>query len=294
MKISILGLCIFALMTGAIAGTNPFTEIKNLGFSPTLTKPADFSTQMAFQEDGSLSDYKGKWIVLGVSIDKPGSEKSVQEFLKKKKISFPNFLDDENEIASEYIANAVPSIYLISPDWKLVGIARGARDWSGNRIAASLSRLLKIKEVPENAELEKNSISLPGNLTPPILKSVLSKTVADIGQQLKLDIFIQWQGRLEQYLFKVPKPHLPTNIKVGQVSSESFQKEGVALLKYSYPLTFQESGSYTVGPIEMEYKSRLGGGFQATREPGIKVEISQASGKLFVFYFIGFALLLII
>jgi len=319
MKLSIFVLCIFVLMTETRAEFDPFTEIRNLGFNPSSTKPADFSAQMAEGGEQTLSDYKGKWImlafwatwcgpcqyelpileklhqslkdkglvILGISIDKEGKSKEVQKFLKNKKISFPNFLDPQNKIAGRYFANAVPSIYLISPDWKLVGIARGARDWSDLKIKSSFERLLPIKEVKENKMVADNSFSLPENLIPPVLKSVLSKASAQVGEKFSLDIFIQWQGRLEQYLFKVPKPHLPTIVDIGSVSSESFERDGVALLKYSYPLTVNEPGTYTIGPIEMEYKSRLGGGFQATRAPGKIMTINPFALKKWIFGLLG-------
>ena len=319
MKISAFLLCILAISSGVFAESGPYYEIKGLGFAPTYTKPGDFSASMANGGEKALSEYKGRWIllafwatwcgpcqyelpilerlhqkfkskglsVLGVSIDQEGSEKHVRKFLIKNKISFPQFLDGKGKIASRYFASSVPSLYLISPDWKLVGVSRGAKDWGTPKVLNSVEKLLSFKEVPENDLIAENSFSLPENLVPPILKAVLSKNVITEGESINLEIFVQWKGKLEQYLFKVPKPHLPSDIITGSVSSESLQQKGTALLKYVYPLKFKSSGEKMVGPVEMEFKSRLGGGFLTTRIPGKKVYVKGFPWARILLWIVG-------
>ncbi|MBT7768057.1 MAG: TlpA family protein disulfide reductase, partial [Bdellovibrionales bacterium] len=145
-----------AMLLGGIAHgvtSSPRQIISQLGFSPLSTGPSDFELPQVGGGKRSLSSYQGQWIwitfwatwcapcrhemptleylhqkfdgdqiaFLGVSIDQ-GATSGVEKFLQRHNITFPNLHDSQGEAASLYRATAVPTIYLISPDWKLVGL----------------------------------------------------------------------------------------------------------------------------------------------------------------------------
>ncbi len=293
------------------AKTDPLSVLKELGLQTLVTTPIDFELKSVKGDYKRLSDYKGKWIwinfwatwcgpcqyemptlesihqelegdqfvVLGISIDRGGPQ-AVKRFLDNKGITFTNLLDSNGEVSSKYKANAVPSIYVISPDWKLVGIYRGAKNWEGLDTISKLKELMAFKKVSKEAEklvgdAKGESQQLLKDLAPPKLTLKLDNT-GYLAKTHKFKVYLSWKGPAYQYAINVPKVTLPTDVELGNITSSSDSSEMQALLKYEYPLTFKKSGDYVIGPVELSYKSRAGGQELFSRAPAINISIRQS------------------
>ncbi len=300
---------------------NPFMAIDNLGFTRTFAEPLDFDLPDLSGKKHSLQEYKGKWIMLafwatwcgpcrmelpeletlynhfhqknlvmlGVAADQ-GDASQIRKFASELNLSFPILHDQEGQVAGDYQATALPSLYLISPDWKLVGVLRGAKSWNDEGTYKEFENLLKLKKTSEkyfqdnaNPAVGKGGVPIPEKLIPPEL-DVEKLDGLFSGDTSVLQIKIHWKGDPNKYLVKVPKVTFPEGIVLqGSISSGSHADEKEAILYYSYPLNFNKEGLFHLGPVIMSFQSIYGGAEQLSRHPGIDVEVKSRPRGIYYF-----------
>jgi len=68
-------------------------------------------------------------------------EKSVKEFIKKKKYTFPVYFFKSNNIPDVYDGTSIPRTYIITPDGKIAYKEIGAAKWDSEKTVVFLSNL---------------------------------------------------------------------------------------------------------------------------------------------------------
>ncbi|HAZ12337.1 MAG: hypothetical protein A2X86_03780 [Bdellovibrionales bacterium GWA2_49_15] len=313
----------FSLTAEAGGKENPFTSIENLGFTRVFTEPPSMELADLQGKAYSLQNLKGQWVmlafwatwcgpcrmelpeletlykrfrqknlvILGISTDQVDPS-AIQKFAEELKLTFPILHDESGQVAGDYQATALPSLYLISPEGKLVGVARGAKSWSDSETFNQFESLLKIKKISE-AEF-KDEVNPSGNaggpipekLIPPVLEVTKLEGITK-GTSATLQVKIHWKGDPNKYRVKVPKITFPEGIVLNDnISSSSQADEKEAVLNYSYPAHFKKEGTFHLGPIIMAFQSVYGGSEQLTRHPGIDVEV-KSPPKGFLYSIIG-------
>ncbi|MBF0362225.1 MAG: TlpA family protein disulfide reductase [Oligoflexia bacterium] len=329
--------------------SNPFQLLESVGFNTLKENALDFELPLLpANENKKFSSFKGNWIMLvfwatwcgpcvyelptleklyqkfkdkkflivGVSEDQ-GDDRNPRRFIKNNNITFPIFHDGATEIGLKYHAQALPTVYMISPDFKLVGIFRGATDWSNPDIANMITNLIAIKDVSKfdlaaaaganagagasGTNQDKKSadgksagtsaLALPNNLTPPtIVIKKLSKENFAVNEEINLEIEIKWKGDLAEYLMKVPTMILPEKgIKLLQTTSSSLSSGDEAILTYTFKLKTTadaQEGKYALGPIELAYQPRLVAGSELfSRSKSVEINITKSNlEKNFIWY----------
>ncbi|MCK5072258.1 MAG: TlpA family protein disulfide reductase [Bacteriovoracaceae bacterium] len=321
----ILILLIITVSLSSLA--NPVDLIGELGFHVTNSTPPPFVLNDLDGNAHNLEKWRGKWIILnfwatwcgpcryempelqklqgelankdfqiiGISIDQ-GSKPAIKKFIKQNNINFPILWDQSGSVSREYVASSVPSLYLISPDFKLVGILRGAKSWSDQ--ISTMARLLQYKKIPKDA-IKKISAStasspVPEKLIPPILEIKISDKNPVRGESAILNISIEWKGTPQKYIVKVPRLELPPEIEKGNVSVSSKATSKRATLVYHYPLSFMKEGNFHLGPVTLSYNSRAMGAEQFSRHPGIDLMVVKKSVPITILIIVGVVALLII
>ncbi|MBQ48479.1 MAG: hypothetical protein CMP10_13790 [Zetaproteobacteria bacterium] len=268
--------------------------IKKLGFHPLNAQPTDFLLKDMNDQEVSLENLRGKWTwlvfwatwcgackqampiletlhvgfedkglkVLAVSIDE-GGKQQVAPYAKENDLTYQMLLDSKNEVASKYQATSIPTIYLISPDLRLAGLARGAVNWETQPMLTQVAKLLEYEGLPQSTE--DIGLTLPDNLTPPEIIFTTPETGLKAGQEYKFNIAVKWQGDAHQYLIKVPKLTVPESVSVGQVSSSTNSYDGNSELHYHFPVKVNQPGKVIIGPVELAYQHRQGGNELFTR-----------------------------
>ena len=150
-----------------------------------------------------LSDYQGEWVlltffaswcgpcrsempslqvlhdslhsqgftVLGVSVD--DSAAKAQKFVQNLGVSFPVLWDEKGMASQAYRANSIPLSYLIDPRGRIVGMARGARNWSAAKsVFTSILALSPGEPGAHDADDVQYAdaqapVEMPRTLTPP-------------------------------------------------------------------------------------------------------------------------------
>lgn len=302
---------------------NPVPIIQELGFQPIDAKPIPFTLQDLSSNKRTLEQYKGRWVfllfwatwcgaclselpsleslhlefeeagltILGISTDQ-SSPSEIASFIKNQNLTFPILHDASGTVASKYQASALPTIYLISPDFKLVGLMRGARNWDDNATIAKIKELIKYTQVTKDqlsAAQQGGGGSTPihEDLAPPKIKIVSESRDFKPKKYQNIDIAIQWKGDSSKYIIKVPKIKTPDQVKIGKVSSSTQSTSGSSTLFYHFPISFTEEGKYHIGPIELSYQSRFGGKELFTRLNGIEIEVKKGTYPLSLLLGIG-------
>jgi thiol-disulfide isomerase/thioredoxin len=80
--------------------------------------------------------------VVGVSIDDPGTEENVREFVKREKIAYPVVLDPQGRIADLLQTTVIPTSALIARDGTILWMHRGIVSASDERLTAALNKAL--------------------------------------------------------------------------------------------------------------------------------------------------------
>ena len=304
----------FSLFFPSLYASNsprPLDKIASLGLEVLGGEaPIDFTLQevSGSGKTSSLSDYKGQWIwlvfwatwcsvcktemptleslfqefkdknltVLGVSVDRDSN--AVKRFMKSSSLTFPMLHDPTGKVASQYNATGVPMVYLLSPDWKLVGLARGALNWERPGVLAKVAELVKVKSI---ANLSGKTATAMADLLPPSLE-IIPPAASSLSAKRwpTFEVVVKWPGPSHLYLIKVPRLELPEGVRRGDVSSSSEGHGGHSILKYHFPLFFEEAGTFRIGPIDLSYRPRLSrlASYQTTRHPGKTVEITTTGG----------------
>lgn len=305
-----VGLC---LPSHAVSGRS---LLQSMGVEPLSQQPVDFELPTTDGKSARLSDSKGKWIwlvfwatwcgpceyelpklsalqkrfpelkILAVSVDEaPTSE--VREYLKERKIQLTTFHDQTGKVSGpKYQASAIPTLYMISPDWKLVGLFRGAQDWDTPHIHAQLEDLLKFKSWDEQTQVA-DSVVLPDNLKPPSIELISGERNHN---GIPFKVKVSWAGSSKAYLIKPPKITLPEGVKSTALASYSSAGESASLI-YSTDLSFPGPGDYLIGPVELAYRARLGGDKELfSRATAVSVTIPKTDRT--VWFVVGTLLLL--
>lgn len=314
--IRLLLIC-FSFSVTAHAGTADFQKsLEELGMTPLESEAIEFKLPAVDGNEKSFSSvnsiFREKWIfltfwatwcgpcnqeipeleklyqafraknflVLGISGDQSVSD--VERFIKEKNITFPILVDTNGEVSSLYRASAIPSIYLISPDWKIVGLVRGAAPWGEPAMAEKLAKLLKIKFDPASFTSATNRaanrtanrtktapdgspLALPTDLEPPKIKLKLPGSPIRSGEKFLLKVEITWPGDSSKYVIRIPQIKLADAFKLQNVSSAVNSLMDSSQLVYDFDILAQKNGTFDIGPVELAYKNRQGGEDQFTR-----------------------------
>ena len=104
----------------------------------------------------SESDFQ----VIGVSIDDPGSEKAIQQFLASKNIRYTVWLDPANSFQYVFRTIGVPESFLINQNGEIVYQWKGAFDPMSDSTISLVDSVISKSElsIPENTLLENGII----------------------------------------------------------------------------------------------------------------------------------------
>lgn len=69
---------------------------------------------------------------------------TVRRFARRYELTFPILLDANGEVTQKYVANAIPTSYIVDKEGKAVGKVIGPRNWDGEHARALLEALLGI------------------------------------------------------------------------------------------------------------------------------------------------------
>ncbi len=297
------------------AGNDLYSTVGELGFSPMKATPPDFEIEDLKGERHRLSDLKGKWIwlnfwatwcgpcreempslqalsvklegtpfhLLGVSVDQ-GHRNLVEKFVQKNQLTFPIWHDTEGKASSLYQASSIPIAYLISPDWNIVGVFRGGRDWDNPQVFHSLNKILSFKETPDDFTTNQKSIDtpseiveLPNNLVPPQLEVSLSDDPLIKNQEYLFKVRVQWPQNSKEYFIRIPEIKLEgDSLEILNVSSSALNDK---ILSYDFTIKPKKEGEVNIGPILLSYRPKVGGKELFARHEGIKKSVENFSKK---------------
>ena len=213
--------------------------------------------------------------VLAVSVDR--QREVIAPFVDQLGLTLPVYWDDGGRAGEAYRATSIPVSYLIDPSGRLVGMARGARDWAAT--APLFDALLALPPaesggVSHYAQLDR--FELPEVLEPPTADWSLPAEAPRPGRPFILEVRLAWSGRLEDYLPQPPQIALPEGLRRGRVAASSSSLDRGHLVRYQIELTASEPGIYELEEIELRYLPALGDGPAATRVPGPTLEVAAA------------------
>jgi len=216
--------------------------------------------------------------VLGVSVD--NDRTPLDPFVRQLKLSFPILWDQQGRVGALYRASSIPVSYLIDPAGRVVGVSRGARDWSA--LTAMLDALLDA--VPPTADTDARDIAdayasgdqpvVLGEVTdPPTAELALETQTPQAGKPFFLDIHLRWAGNFDEYLPQTPQIQLPEGVVRETVTASTSSRQGRNQLTYRVTLRAEEPGSYALDPVELRYTPRFDGQPMASRVQGPTVEV---------------------
>lgn len=322
---SIILVCLFLSFPNLTVAKGESVQgiVRSLGFQSINTKPVDFELVNIDGQTLSLKGFQGKWTfltfwatwcgackqqmpiletlqlgfehkglnVVGVSIDDDETA-VVAEYVKRNELSYEILHDRAGTVAAKYLANSIPTTYLVSPNLRLVGVVRGVANWEDPKHFAAIENLLAINSV-EIPEVESGVI-LPDNLKPPMIKLSGIKKNFKTNKDYILDVVVKWEGDPKQYLIQVPKVEHPAAIEFGTVNSSSDSKDGNSHVRYHFPIRVAHEGKYLIGPIELGYQHRAGGKTLSTRIPAVEIEFKKSSDLKLILVVVGVFVALVI
>jgi cytochrome c biogenesis protein CcmG, thiol:disulfide interchange protein DsbE len=80
--------------------------------------------------------------VVAVSIDEPGFEKQIRDFVKEFGLTFQILYDPSGRISNDYQTTGVPETFIIARDGVIRKKVIGAADWNSSSNRALISQLL--------------------------------------------------------------------------------------------------------------------------------------------------------
>lgn len=97
------------------------------------------------QEIPDLNDLQDRlrsrgFVIVAVSTDISG--KTLQDFLRKHRVSYIVLHDQESKVARQYKAYSLPASFLIDRDGRIVERFTGSEDWTGQEFLRKVERLL--------------------------------------------------------------------------------------------------------------------------------------------------------
>ena len=88
-------------------------------------------------------DYRGRGLrIVAVSIDDPGSEQLIRDFIHEHGLTFDVLRDPHSDIMTQYLVRGVPETFLISRKGEIVG-TRFVADWSTAESRTLVDSLLR-------------------------------------------------------------------------------------------------------------------------------------------------------
>jgi len=271
---------------------------------------SDFTLANLASGETSLSDYYGSWVVLtffatwcgpcrselpsleklhqerasqgivvlGVSTD--DSREPLDPFVRQLGLTFPVLWDQTKHVASTYRASSIPLSYLVDPQGRLVGVSRGARDWSAltpmlDAALEAVPATLTVDPTAQTAAYADTAqpVATPTVSDPPSAEVALSDPSPEAGEPFFLDVKLHWAGNFDEYLPHAPHVELPEGVVQEQVTAESSSQDGRNLLTYHIALRAAEPGKYALDPVELRYTPRLEATPVASRVAGPTVEV---------------------
>ena len=217
--------------------------------------------------------------LLAVSTDE--SPAPVRSMARKMGITFPILMDPQGEVSRAYKASSIPVTYLISPEGTLIGIARGARDWSKMQgLVDALLEMMPTDDAPADIyAANAQGIELPTIFNPPTARVIAPEGPQTANNAFHIDVPITWSGNFSEYLLHPPTIALPTGANEVSMTASTTSQAGSKVVTYRFSYTVAEPGSYKFDPIELKYTPR--GEAEPIRErvdgPTIEVQGALAS-----------------
>ena len=214
-------------------------------------------------------------VVLAVSVDR--RREPLVPFVEEYDLTLPVFWDQRGEVGNAYRASSIPVSYLIDPTGRLVGMARGARDWAATApLFDALKERLPVEPEAQSHYAQLDAIELPELLEPPTAEWSLPAEIPRPGRPFTVEVRLSWSGQPADYLPQPPQIPLPDGITRGRVAASSSSLDRSHLVRYQIELTAAEAGIYELDPIELRYLPALGDGPVAARVTGPTVEVVAA------------------
>ena len=217
--------------------------------------------------------------LLAVSTDE--SPAPVRSMARKMGITFPILMDPEGKVAQNYKASSIPVSYLISPEGKLVGIARGARDWSKMQgLVDTALQLIPTNEEPADIYAENaQGVALPTIFNPPTAAVIAPTITQTAGKPFYIDVPVTWSGNFSEYLLHPPTIEMPAGATELSMTASTTSTAGSKVVTYRFTYQVEEAGDYKFDPIELKYTPR--GEEEPIREridgPTVKVQSAGVS-----------------
>jgi len=236
--------------------------------------------------------------VVGVGLDT--STESVRRLVSSKGVTFPVLLDPRGRVGRKYRASAIPIAYWIDPLGRVVGVARGAREWdaAGELVRELLTLIPAGDEPPEGYETAPAFmptpavVALPDHVVPPTATVSMADAEVVAGEPFTLDVQVHWAGHTDDYLLHTPVVELPDGIADTGTSAESSSLDGEQVVTYRIGLRADEPGSYTLDPVDLQYTPRGGRQPIHSRVEGVTVEVVRP-GTMVPWIVAGIAVLLV-
>ncbi len=215
-------------------------------------------------------------VVLGVSVD--DDRRPLDPFVRQLGLTFPILWDERKEAGAAYRATSIPTSYLVDPQGRLVGVSRGARDWSAlsPMLDAALAAVPATLTVDRPADAYSDAgqpVATPSITDPPSAELELSTAKPEAGDLFHLEILLRWAGNFDEYLPHPPLVQLPEGVTQEAVTAESSSRDGGNRLTYRVALRAGAPGRYALDPVELRYTPRFEATPLASRLTGPTVEV---------------------
>jgi len=290
--------------------------------SPPIAAP-DFRLPTLAGGELSLSDNKGRWVLLtffatwcgpcktempglqqfheqygprgfdvfGVSTD--SSVGIVKPFARSFGLTFPIGVDTAGQAAQLYQASSIPVSFLISPEGQVVGVARGARNWSelDDMVETLLEAVPTNPDAPDAFASNATPLELPEILEPPEGEYTLSSTTLTAGDDVTLDVRITWAGHFKDYLLHPPKVPVPEGLTQRSMTAHTSSTEGRKVVRYQFTFNAPAEGKFALDPIELRYTPRFENQPIASRIAGPTLTVTPPSFNATMAGIFGAALL---
>lgn len=219
--------------------------------------------------------------VVGVGLD--ASTDSLRRLVESKGVTFPVLLDPKGRVGRRYRASAIPIAYWIDPLGRVVGVARGAREWdaSGELIRELLAAIPAGDAPPEGYETAPafmptpEVVALPDHVVPPTASVRTSAGELLPGDTFTVDVAVRWAGHTGDYVLHTPELELPGGIAGTGTSASSSSLDDEQTVTYQIGLRAEAPGEYALDPVDVQYTPR--GGHQPihSRVEGVTVTVRK-------------------